>query len=136
MFPVVSLPFLGGLAGILEFVTQDLDLFAENVYDDVCGRRRTSANVCLYLSAVICPRTSVGVFSLDVCGSVVSVCGRPQASFDDVRVRRDTDKFRLVDEAVRGGAQLALVNQFVKGAASNAELTRRVSLGEPGHGRG
>jgi hypothetical protein len=134
MLPIVPFAFLGCLAGILECVTQDLDLFAENVYDDVRRRLRASANVCLWLSAVICLRTSVGVFSLEVCGRVVRVCGRPQTSFDDVHVRRDTNKFRLVDEAVRGGAQLALVNQFVEGAAGNAELARRFGFGERGHG--
>jgi hypothetical protein len=46
MLPVVPLPFLGGLAGSLEFVTQDLDLFAEHVYD-VRRRLRASANACL-----------------------------------------------------------------------------------------
>jgi hypothetical protein len=135
MLPVVPLPFLGGLTGILEFITQELDLFAENVYDDVRRRLRTSADICLWLSAVICPRTSVGVFALEICGSGGRVCGRLRTSFDDVRVRRDADKFRLVDEAVRGGAQFALVNQFVESAAGNAKLARRVRFGESGHGR-
>jgi len=110
-------------ARFLELVTQDLDLFAKDVHEDVRRRLRASANVCLYVSAVICLRTSVGVFSLDICGGVVDVCGR-----------RHADKFRLVEEAIRGRAELALVDEFVERATGNAKLARGIGFGEVGHG--
>jgi hypothetical protein len=34
----VPFPLLGGVARLLELVTQDLDLFTEDVYEGVCRR--------------------------------------------------------------------------------------------------
>jgi hypothetical protein len=56
-------------------------------------------------------------------------------SFEHVRMRRYTDKFRLVDHAVSRGAQLALVDEFIQDTAGNSELACGIDFGESGHGR-
>jgi hypothetical protein len=93
-------PFTGGLAfgaGFLEFITQGLDLFAQDVHEGVCRRPRTS--------------------------------------FDGVRVRCHTDKFRLIDQAVRRGTDFALINEFVQGTAGDPQLACRVGFRQLGHSR-
>ena len=57
---------------------------------------------------------------MSLCGCIMYVFGCPQTSGEGVHVRRDTDKLCLVDEPVWRGADFALVDQFVQGAAGDA----------------
>jgi hypothetical protein len=131
-FPLPS--GLRTLPRFLQFVPQHVELFAEDVHEDVRGRLRTFVTGCLRAFAVRCPRTSVRCLRLVFCGGIVEVCGRPRTSFEDVYVCRDADKFCLIEQAVRRGTQFALVDEFVEGTAGNAELAGGFGFGERGHG--
>src|SRR5262245_27668317 len=67
-------------------------------------------------------------------GTVYRVHACPRMFTKRVHVRCHADKFRLVNHAIRRGAETPMVDELVEGGARDAQLTRRVEFGKLGHG--
>jgi hypothetical protein len=53
---------------------------------------------------------------------------------ESIYVGRHPDKLSLVDQAIRGGTDFALRDEFVERCPRNAALARGVGFGQAGHG--
>jgi hypothetical protein len=59
----------------------------------------------------------------------------PRMFTERVHVGRSADKLGLIDEAIGGGADLALIDELIERGPGDAELAGGLYFGELGHGK-
>src|SRR5262249_31017181 len=81
----------------------------------------------------------IGMFLGTVTGRPVTflhgVTGRCDTFLDGIHLGGHADDLGVINQALGGGTQLAMLDKTIEGGAGDAKLARRFRLGESGHGR-